>query len=86
MEYLGEINNKTRKFYRGRLGIAEGKITGFSTTVNDMWKRFRIDFDPNKGPHINIEIGKNSEGKRKAIQFPGTEKDVKKIIKGFNKN
>jgi Pretoxin HINT domain len=80
IDKIGEINPATRTPVVGRLNSQKGNIVGFQTTVDDTFKRFRVDFDPTKGAHINIEIGKGSERVKEAVMFPGTEKDVLKII------
>jgi RHS repeat-associated protein len=80
IDKIGEINPATRTPVVGRLNSQKGNVVGFQTTVDDTFKRFRVDFDPTKGAHINIEIGKGSERVKEAVMFPGTEKDVLKII------
>jgi hypothetical protein len=47
----------------------------------------RIDFDPIRGPHINVKdcrIGKGSKGISIAIPFKGSELDVNKLLKHMN--
>ncbi|SOD63648.1 RHS repeat-associated core domain-containing protein, partial [Streptomyces zhaozhouensis] len=66
LELLGDINPHTRQPYVGRLESAatHGQVVGFETVVDGTWKRFRMDYDPGKGPHFNVEIGRGAEGQR----------------------
>jgi Pretoxin HINT domain len=80
IDKIGEINPATRKPVIGKFGGQEGNVVGFETRVNGEYKRFRVDFDPNKGPHINVEIGKGADRIKEAVTFPGNEQDVLKII------
>jgi hypothetical protein len=80
LEELGEINPATRTSYIGKLGVGKGKTVGFTTTVDGVFKRFRVDYDPVKGPHINVEVGKGQSRKKFGVKFPGTEADVEKIL------
>jgi hypothetical protein len=83
LKVLGEINPATRLPSVGRLGVGKGKVVGFETMVGTTWKRLRIDFDPQKGPHINVEIGKGPTAIRYAARWKGTEQDVKSILRSF---
>ena len=83
LERIGEIDSTTRKPVPGRLGVGRGKTVGFETTVDGVYKRYRLDYDEQKGPHINIEIGKGTSRKKLAIEFPGTEADVDNILEGL---
>lgn len=63
-----------------------GKVIGRQSA--DGLRGWRIDFDPIKGPHINIfdySKGKGSNAIKKAIPFNGTEADVERLIKQFNR-
>jgi hypothetical protein len=55
-------------------------VTGFETRVDGVFKRYRVDYDPVKGPHINVEIGKGRTAERYAVRWKGTEEDVAKIV------
>jgi RHS repeat-associated protein len=84
LELLGKIDPATRQSYFGRLETAEStyeKKVGFTTTVDGVFKRFRLDFDPAKGPHINVEVGKGASAKKWAVPWNGTEADLKKILR-----
>lgn len=54
----------------------------FETRVNGEFKRFRLDWDPEKGPHINVTIGKGGSGKKWAIKWPGTQAEFEAILRG----
>ena len=83
LERLGEIDETNREAVPGRLGVGKGKTVGFTTTVNGVYKRYRLDYDDEKGPHINIEVGKGKGRKKLAVEFPGTEADVDNLYKGL---
>ncbi|WP_067817453.1 putative T7SS-secreted protein [Nocardia inohanensis] len=85
LRLLGEINPATREPYVGRLEVATstyGKVVGFTTRVGDVFKRLRIDFDPVKGPHFNVEVGKGPSAKKWAVKWAGTEDDVMRLMGG----
>lgn len=56
----------------GRLGVGLGLEVGVSSTL-DPYRRIRLDYDPVKGPHFNVEIGKGMGRSKHAFTFPGTE-------------
>jgi hypothetical protein len=76
LEKMGEIDPATRTPYYGRLGVGRNRIVGFDTRPNGVYKRFRLDWDPTKGPHINVTVGRRGTKADYAITFPGTEADV----------
>ncbi|MCI3241208.1 RHS repeat-associated core domain-containing protein [Streptomyces spinosisporus] len=82
LEILGDIDPHTRTPYEGRMGksAAFGRVVGFETRVDGVWKQFRIDYDPVKGPHINVAVGRG--GQRYAVRWNGTEADMLRILKG----
>ena len=50
--------------------------------------RWRLDYDPNKGIHINIEDFRNGKGPNAAkiaIPFQGDENLFKSLIKNLNR-
>ena len=81
LERLGEIDPSTREKITGRIGVGKGKTVGFKTVVDGIPKVYRVDYDPDKKAHINIEVGKRTGRKKLAIEFPGTEADVNTIYK-----
>ncbi|WP_443059923.1 polymorphic toxin-type HINT domain-containing protein [Streptomyces sp. NBC_00467] len=83
LELLGEIDSTTRLPYVSRMETATStynKIVGFTTRVNGEFKRFRLDWDPEKGPHINVEVGKGENRKKWAVPWTGTEEEFIKIL------
>jgi RHS repeat-associated protein len=83
---IGKIDPTTRADQIGRLGEAKGKITGFSTRVDGVWKRYRVDWDPNKGTHINVEISApGKETVKNAYTWPGTKEEYLKVIETLNR-
>ena len=73
----------TRQDQIGNLGEGKGKKVGFfgiSATKKE-YVRYRLDYDPIKGPHINVDVGKGVCGKRYAIKFPGNEKTFITLLK-----
>ncbi|MGV9282898.1 DUF6531 domain-containing protein [Streptomyces sp. NPDC003730] len=82
LEIVGRIDPHTRVPYVSRLGnsAAHGRVVGFETRVEGEWKQFRLDFDPKKGPHINVAVGRG--GQRYAVRWNGTEADMLRILKG----
>ncbi|MFJ4802222.1 DUF6531 domain-containing protein [Streptomyces murinus] len=82
LDIVGEIDPHTREPYVSRLenSAAHGKVVGFETRVNGEWKQFRIDYDPAKGAHINVAIGKGEA--RYAVRWDGTEADMLRILNG----
>lgn len=84
LDLMGDIDPATRQPYRGRLESAPmtfGKITGFTTRVNGVFKRFRLDWDKEKGPHINVEVGRGDSGRKWAVKWKGTEQDVGRLLR-----
>ena len=82
LKILGEIDPATRSPYVSRLpsSKAVGRVVGFTTKVNGVFKRFRIDWDPTKGAHINVEINGQPPY---AIPWNGTEADYLRYLKEF---
>ena len=70
------------KPYRGKLGVGKGKIVGRQSLDGKL--RWRVDFDHQKGPHINVEdfrSGKGFHAQKYVIPFNGTEKTVESLLK-----
>jgi hypothetical protein len=69
----------------GRLEASQsthGKVVGFTTRVDGVFKRFRLDYDPVKGPHINVEVGRGAAAQKWAVKWLGTEEDFMRILGG----
>ena len=87
LDLLGPINHANRTKIIGRLSTSKGygKVVGFETKVDGVWKQYRIDFDPVKGPHINVKVGKGKDMVvNHSIEFPGSEKDFEKLLTQLN--
>ena len=72
----------------GRLGKSAGfgKIVGRQS--KDGLVRWRVDFDPKKGAHINVEdfrLGKGKDAVKYAIPFEGGEDAFKSALKRINR-
>jgi len=64
---------------------SKGKVDGFTGRTKDGKPvTFRLDYDPGKETHINLNIGKGDTMINHAYQFPGTEKDFLKLLEQFN--
>ncbi len=51
--------------------------------------RWRLDYDPQKGPHISVEYfrqGKGTNARKIVIPFKGNENTFKTLIKHLNKS
>jgi RHS repeat-associated protein len=78
LKIVGDIDPATRQATVGRVGALRGEVTGFATKVEDVFKQFRIDWDPSKGAHINVTVG----GTKYAVTFPASLDQVKTLLKG----
>jgi RHS repeat-associated protein len=81
---IGPINPATYKPHFGGLpsSIAYGKVDGFrARTLDGQFVRYRLDYDPVKGTHINTEKGKGDCAEKFAFTFPGTEKEFAQLLK-----
>ena len=85
LDKVGEIDSTTRKPYVGNLGVGKDKVVGFETNVERTRKVYRVDYDPTKGPHINVEVGKGSSREKTAFTFPGTETVTSEVITNMDK-
>ncbi len=81
LRVIGEIDHTNFRPVVGRLGSFRGQVVGFETRVNGVSKRMRIDWDPTKGAHINVEIGRGQSAVRRAYQFRGSLDDVLALLR-----
>ncbi|AAY60224.1 hypothetical protein pE33L466_0059 (plasmid) [Bacillus cereus E33L] len=87
MSLLGDVGADSQPF----IGTMEksagyGKIVGRETA--DHKARWRLDYDPSKGMHINVEDfrnGKKDKAIKYAIPFEGDEETFKSLLKYLNK-
>ncbi len=86
LSLLGDLGPNSRP-YIGRIGTGKGNIVGRQSA--DRKFRWRLDYDPNKGPHINVEdfrAGKGmSGGIKKVIPFEGDKNTVESLLKHLNR-
>lgn len=86
LELAGPVSPGSRVTTVGRLEKATttfGKETGFTgRDGGGAFKQFRLDFDPAKGPHINVMLGKGSAVRKWAVTWPGTEESFAAILEG----
>ncbi len=83
LKLIGPLVPGTRQDQIGNLGEGKGKKVGFYgiSLAKKEYVRYRLDYDPVKGPHINVDVGKGVCGKRYAIKFPGNEKTFISLLK-----
>ena len=87
LELVGDLGLGSQPVI-GRLKTSKGygKIIGRrSADKKVLW---RLDFDPRKGPHINIENysqGKKGMAQKYCIPFDGDEKTVETLLKHLNR-
>lgn len=87
MDKLGDLGVDSKPVY-GRLKTIYGynKIIGRQSA--DGKRRWRLDWEETKGPHINVEDfskGKKSKAIKIAIPFEGNKKAYRSYIKQLNK-
>ena len=63
----------------GRLGVGLGHEVGVQSTTGP-FRRIRLDYDPVKGCHYNVEVGKGAGRVKHAFCFPGTEAWLQRIM------
>ncbi|MDV7557586.1 RHS repeat-associated core domain-containing protein, partial [Acinetobacter baumannii] len=85
LQLIGPLVPGTRQEQIGSLGQGKGKKVGFYgiSAAKKEYVRYRLDYEPLKGPHINVDVGKGICGKRYAIKFPGNEKTFVTLLKGI---
>ncbi len=63
----------------GRLGVGLGNEVGVEGTAGVYW-RLRLDWDPSKQAHYNVEYGKGADRVKAAFCFTGDEAVVQRIL------
>lgn len=84
-DIIGDIGADSKPFI-GRLGTGEGKIVGRQSADGKV--RWRLDYDPEKGPHINVEdyrYGKGADAIKIAIPFEGSIDNIESLLMHLNK-
>jgi len=80
-DLVGDIDPATRSPLVGRLGALEGRVIGFTgRSPAGVHRSFRLDFDPEVGPEINVAVGKGASRQTFSLQFPGTLDDVLNLL------
>ncbi|WP_206093822.1 hypothetical protein [Paludifilum halophilum] len=87
LDIIGDLGPGATKV-TGRLpsSAGYGKVIGRQSADGKV--RWRLDYDPEKGCHINIEDfreGKGNRAKKMYIRFPGNEETYNKLLKHLNK-
>ena len=72
-----------RKIEIGRLGVMTGQEVGVSASQDPFW-RIRLDYDPAKLAHFNVECGKGTSRQKAAFCFPGSEQLMEKLARARN--
>ena len=87
LNIIGDLGPKSKPYVcRLEASSAKGKIVGRISANRKV--RWRLDYDPNKGIHINIEDFRNGKGAdaiKIAIPFEGDEKLFDSLLKHLNK-
>ena len=78
LEQKGVQFGPHRKIEIGRLGLLTGHEIGVSSGGGTPW-RLRLDYDPMKGAHFNVEYDKGPGREKAAFCFPGGEKLIEKL-------
>ena len=87
LKEVGDLGADSKPLY-GRLKTSAGhnKIIGRQSA--DGKRRWRLDYDKEKGPHFNVEIFSKGKGKKAtkiAIPFKGDEATFKKHLRVLNR-
>ncbi|TYS33035.1 T7SS effector LXG polymorphic toxin [Bacillus pumilus] len=87
VDLVGDLGPNAQP-YTGTLksSAGYGKVVGRQSADGKV--RWRLDYDPNKGTHINIEDFRNGKGanaKKIAIPFEGNEGTFKSLLKHLNR-
>jgi len=74
LEDRGVVFGPRRDIVPGRLGVLTGKEVGVSSERGQQpfW-RLRLDYDPVKGPHFNVEYDSGPRRQKHAFTFIGNE-------------
>ncbi|MGE6855671.1 T7SS effector LXG polymorphic toxin [Bacillus sp. FSL K6-2841] len=87
VDIVGDLGPNSQP-YTGTLKSSAGydKVVGRQSADGKV--RWRLDYDPKKGPHINIEDFRNGKGanaRKIAIPFEGNENTFKSLLKHLNR-
>ena len=82
LEIIGEVDYNSGEPVTGKFGVCRGQNVGRRWHSGEV--TIRLDYDPTKGPHINVadfRAGKGVKGTVVAIPFEGNEETVKALLK-----
>lgn len=85
LKIIGKIDPNSGIPHVGRFGVCENKIVGRRWLDNKV--TMRLDYDPIKGPHINVtdyRLGRGPLGKEVCIPFEGNEQTINALLKHMN--
>jgi hypothetical protein len=87
LDLVGDLGPNSKP-YIGTLksSAGYGKVIGRQSADGKV--RWRLDYDPNKGTHINIEDFRNGKGanaRKIVIPFEGNESTFKSLLKHLNR-
>jgi len=80
LEERGATFGPHRKIAVGRLGVLEGAEVGTSASQRPFW-RIRLDYDPEKFAHFNVEFGRGPGREKTTFCFPGSEQLIEKLAR-----
>ena len=86
LELVGNIEPSTPVIGRLSKSKGFGKVIGRQSPDGKI--RWRVDYDPQKGTHINVEdfsLGKGDLAKKTVLLFDGNESAFESILKTLNK-
>nr|WP_285874068.1 pre-toxin TG domain-containing protein [Halalkalibacter oceani] len=87
IDLVGDLGPNSQP-YTGTLKSSAGYGQVVGRQSADGKVRWRLDYDPNKGPHINIEDFRNGKGanaRKIAVPFEGNESTFKSLLKHLNR-
>lgn len=87
LDLVGDLGPNSKP-YTGTLksSAGYGKVVGRQSADGKV--RWRLDYDPNKGTHINIEDFRNGKGanaRKIVVPFEGNESTFKSLLKHLNR-
>ncbi|OQP06860.1 hypothetical protein B1690_05995 [Geobacillus sp. 46C-IIa] len=86
LEIVGDLGSNSKPVI-GRLKTSKGYGKVIGRMSADEKVRWRLDYDPEKGIHINVEDYRNGKGQaiKVCIPFKGDEKTFESLLKHLNK-
>lgn len=72
--------------YRGKMGEGRDRVVGFEYNQKPDFVRVRTDYDPTKGAHVNLEMGKGNQREKYAFKYKGGERTHAEVVKRLEKS